>query len=383
MTPTHHTSSTPSNPFHNASVPARPLIPVRVFDLFEKVKELCLRTQTNGMCFLYKGERIGIIGGDPGTITGTASCTKSLVAMAVFKLVGEGKLDIDQPLYKLLDSKGYEGWQHLARGDWQNITPRHLLTHTSGLPGNEWFLPDDKRWQISGDEQFNNHLANRYDRNLRAAMHPLLYKVGTYADYSNPGTQILAAVVAKSLRDSGDSRTIPAFINEEIFAPLQMNDTSLTEEGGVPMFNGGMGSTAINLAILAECVRQGGSWNDKQIIEKAAVEEMLSTPNHIIGVRQNYAHLWWKLGIAMQPGAKPEYYGFAANGDLNNCAIILPDDEIVIARTQAPPAGPVYKEGTKEFTPAAKEAEEKAFEFWNELVTKDQSILKEFRRSRP
>jgi CubicO group peptidase (beta-lactamase class C family) len=328
------------------------------------------------MCFLHSGHSIGILGGNPGTVTPTASCTKSLIAMAVFKLVGEHKLNIDQPLYQILTGPGYERWQHFAEGDFRNITPRHLLTHTSGFPGNDWFLPKDESRFIPGDYQFNNHLAGSYDRNQRAAIHPLLYKVGPTFDYSNPATQILGAVIKKALCDSGDSRTVTAFIKNEILLPLQMNHTSLNEEDGITMCNGGMDSTALDLAKLAECVRQDGRWNGHQIIAKAAVQEMLLTPRNIVGVNPKCAHLWLKL----------DDYGFAANGDLNNCAIILPDDEIVIARTQPLPPGPIYREtegGSKEFTDSAKEAGTKASKFWRELVSNENSILREFRKSRP
>src|SRR5256885_443511 len=64
----------------------------------------------------------------PDTVFELASVTKQFTATAIMSLVEDGKLQVDDPIL----------W-HLPRGPetWKGITVRHLLTHTSGLPGLE------------------------------------------------------------------------------------------------------------------------------------------------------------------------------------------------------------------------------------------------------
>jgi len=62
----------------------------------------------------------------PETVFELASVTKQFTASAIMLLVEEGKVQLDDPV----------AW-HLPRAPetWKAITVRHLLTHTSGLPG--------------------------------------------------------------------------------------------------------------------------------------------------------------------------------------------------------------------------------------------------------
>src|SRR5262245_10568161 len=81
------------------------------------------------------------------TIMYGASLTKTAFAYMVVQLVDEGRLDLDRPLADLLPRPlpGYEAYADLATDDrWRLLTPRIVLTHTTGLPNFRWF-EDDKR----------------------------------------------------------------------------------------------------------------------------------------------------------------------------------------------------------------------------------------------
>ena len=62
----------------------------------------------------------------PDTVFELASITKQFTASAIMLLAEDGKVQLDDPV----------AW-HLPRAPqtWKAITVRHLLTHTSGLPG--------------------------------------------------------------------------------------------------------------------------------------------------------------------------------------------------------------------------------------------------------
>src|SRR4030095_2932481 len=61
----------------------------------------------------------------PETVFELASITKQFTATAIMILVEEGKVNLDEHVSKYLEN---------TPDSWKNITVRHLLTHTSGLP---------------------------------------------------------------------------------------------------------------------------------------------------------------------------------------------------------------------------------------------------------
>lgn len=81
------------------------------------------------------------------TVMYGASLTKSAFAYMVLQLVDEGRLDLDATLAALLPRPlpEYEDYADLAGDDrWRTLTPRMLLTHTSGFANLRWFEPDQR-----------------------------------------------------------------------------------------------------------------------------------------------------------------------------------------------------------------------------------------------
>ena len=83
------------------------------------------------------------------TIMYAASITKAAFAYMVLQLVDEGKLDLDRPISDYLAKplpeygEGGRDWTSLeADEEWRELTPRILLTHSSGLANLRWFEPD-------------------------------------------------------------------------------------------------------------------------------------------------------------------------------------------------------------------------------------------------
>jgi CubicO group peptidase (beta-lactamase class C family) len=61
-----------------------------------------------------------------GTVFEAASLSKPVVAYAALQLVDPGKLDLDEPLSHIVPV--------LVPDESSDITARHVLTHTTGLP---------------------------------------------------------------------------------------------------------------------------------------------------------------------------------------------------------------------------------------------------------
>lgn len=87
----------------------------------------------------------------PQTVMYGASLTKAAFAYMLLQLVDEGKLDLDAPLSTLLPQplpaydKAHWNFSDLAGDErWRRLTPRILLTHSSGFANFRWLEPDGK-----------------------------------------------------------------------------------------------------------------------------------------------------------------------------------------------------------------------------------------------
>lgn len=93
------------------------------------------------------------------TVMYAASLTKAMFAYLLMQLVDEGRIDLDRPIAEYLDrplpqypdDRRYGPWSGLAGDDrWRRITPRILLTHSSGF-ANFAFLEPDGRLRMHFD----------------------------------------------------------------------------------------------------------------------------------------------------------------------------------------------------------------------------------------
>jgi CubicO group peptidase (beta-lactamase class C family) len=98
------------------------------------------------------------------TLFEAASLTKPVFAYAVMKMVDEGLVDLDKPLHAHFTREEIEkGLGHSLdapgfRKDWfEKITPRHILSHSAGLPHGEGgevvpiFFEPGTKWKYSAD----------------------------------------------------------------------------------------------------------------------------------------------------------------------------------------------------------------------------------------
>ena len=151
----------------------------------------------------------------PESIFQSGSVGKQFTATAVMMLIEDGKLSLDDTLPKFFPD---------APPAWRNITIRHLLTHTSGIPdyGSDANMKKkliDFRVDYTEDE-----LVHRY------ATMPLDFPPGSKWSYSNSGYATLGVIIHKvSGKFYGD------FLEERVFKPLHMDSTHvISEEDIVP-----------------------------------------------------------------------------------------------------------------------------------------------------
>ncbi|WP_263359546.1 serine hydrolase domain-containing protein [Acidicapsa ligni] len=151
--------------------------------------------------FTYESDSPSVM---PTTRYDIASLTKvvSTTAMAML-LYQRGQLDLDMPVGEVLPGFiiGRDAVQH-----GRNVTIRHLLAHSSGLPG---YVP-------------LFHTATTPYAVLRGCLElPIEAEPGTRAEYSDPGFILLGKALETIVREP-----IASWVTREIFSPLAMTATT-------------------------------------------------------------------------------------------------------------------------------------------------------------
>lgn len=219
----------------------------------------------------------------PDTIFDLASVSKLFTSLAVMQLVEQDRLDLDAPVADVLPA--------FAAGGKAALTPRHLLTHTSGLPS---WIP---LYTVDGD---------RADRIAVALEEPLDDPAGTVYRYSDLNLIALGEMVTAI-----DGRPLDTYVAEEITAPLGMADTGYAPDPalrdriaateyqpaiGRGMVHGsvhdenawsldgvaghaGVFSTARDLAVMAQTLLNGGVYGGARVLEAPTVAQMMANEN--------------------------------------------------------------------------------------------------------
>ncbi len=152
----------------------------------------------------------------PDTLFWIASQSKPITGAAFMMLVDEGKVNLDDPVEKYLPEfseqmvVGEKSEKSLTLVQPERpITIRGILSHTSGLPFKSALeTPTLDRYPLEG-------------RVRSYAMTPLESQPGVKFQYSNAGINTAARIIEVI---SGQS--FEDFLQERIFDPLQMNDTT-------------------------------------------------------------------------------------------------------------------------------------------------------------
>lgn len=142
------------------------------------------------------------------TLFNTGSISKTFVSNTILALSREGKLSLDDSLFKYFpDFKNPE----LAKG----IKIHHLLTHTSGLPDNRRQFLDSAFLLTAKDEE--NFAPLKLSDSL-------LFEPGSRYEYSNPAFNGLALIIEKVT-----GRKWQEVVKEKIFDPAGMKNSVITD----------------------------------------------------------------------------------------------------------------------------------------------------------
>ena len=177
---------------------------------------------------------------DGDTLWRVYSMTKPITAMAAMILIEEGKLKLDDPISKFIPAFKnmtvlVDGTKDLTAVPAKNqITVRHLLTHTAGLGYTIVTKgPLLKAYEEAGITPFTSTAQAEKDmRKVRpATLQAFAEKVATLPLIAEPGTKwsysigldVMGAVIEKV-----SGMPFDAFLQKRIFTPLKMNSTYFT-----------------------------------------------------------------------------------------------------------------------------------------------------------
>lgn len=211
-----------------------------------------------------------------GSIYDLASLTKVIgTTTALMILYDEGKIHLDDAAVKYVP--GFSG------GDKDKVTIRQLLEHRSGLPAGR------DLWRITHSPE-----------EARAAViaTSLIAKPGAQYVYSDLGADMLGFVV-----EAASGEHLDDFLAERVFTPLKMKDTHFRPDAslrgriapteinpprGYPLRgevhdenayalggvagHAGLFSTADDLAIFAQMMLDGGTFNGVRIVADSTVQ---------------------------------------------------------------------------------------------------------------
>ncbi len=222
-------------------------------------------------CFLVtrRGKVVGEWywdGDDAGSVREVFSVTKSFTSTLVGIAESDGDLSIDDPA-----SEYIEEWQGTES---ETVTVRNLLSNDSGR---EWSLGLDYG-ELPGQEdrtQFSIDLGQQYPP-------------GEAWSYNNAAIQTLDRVISVATGD-----VTADFAEERLFAPLGMDDTSMSMDASGNSTNAffGLGSTCEDLARFGYLFLREGAWEGEQIVPADWVEEATGAPSQDMNAA--YGLLWW------------------------------------------------------------------------------------------
>ncbi len=209
-----------------------------------------------------------------------ASITKTFTAIAMMKLVEEGKIDLDKDILTYIPTLKMDNPYK------EKVTVRQLLTHTSGIDSS--YTEDLSYEEIDNNEpHYLLDLLNK--RGIKVVSRP-----GQFVEYSSYGTVVLGAIV-----EEVGGISCASYIEQNILKPLNMQQTKLlspdynrtkgyryngkciTEAELIGYFKmypeGGLVSTIEDMAHYIQMLLGEGSYEGNIILDTALLKQMFMT----------------------------------------------------------------------------------------------------------
>ena len=200
--------------------------------------EIQLKNITGGVAYVYHNNKVVYNKAfgyanlanqtkmEVGSIFRIASQTKAIVSIAFLQLVEKGKLGLDDPIEKYITSFSNQKVAIIEADTFKlvsknrSITIRDLLTHQSGISAQDEF-PKYKALfdKYKLNQPLNTGFTSLKEEVDQIATMPLVHQPGERFSYG------LSTNVIGSLIEIISGMTLDAYLNKNVFGPLQMQDT--------------------------------------------------------------------------------------------------------------------------------------------------------------
>ncbi len=229
----------------------------------------------------------------------THSLCKSVTAMAVGLLIGEGRLSLDDRITDIIrDERSLLSYVFLN----ETITVKHLLTMSSGVKFNE-------AGAITGNDWTRQYMESGCS-----------FTPGTQFEYNSMNTYILSAIVTKITGE-----TLTEYLRPRLFEPLGI-DRVFWELSPENISKGGWGLfiRLEDMAKLGRLYMQRGVWEGKQILPADFVDQSVKVQINTGMEKCEYYgyHVW----INDDRGV----YAFSFNGMLGQNVLCYPDLDMTV-----------------------------------------------------
>lgn len=290
-------------------------------------------TYTDGILVLHRGrvvyERYFGVLKDDGQ-HGAMSVTKSVVGTLGAMLVAEGTLDANKPVADYVPE--------LAKSAFGNATVRQVLDMTTGLKFSEDYA--DPKAEVWAHAQAGNPLPKPKDYTGPRSYYEFLQTVqpegrhGEGFGYKTVNSDVLGWVIARAT-----GRTVAQLLSERIWRHLGTEqDAYFTVDSiGTPFAGGGLNTGLRDLARFGEMLRNDGRVKGRQVVPKAAVEDIRRGGDKAAFVKGDYPllqgwsyrNMWWVT--------HNDHGAYMARGVHGQRIYIDPKAEMVIVRYASHP----------------------------------------------
>ena len=236
-------------------------------------------------------------------------------------------VDLDSPAYSFIP-EGYP----LTDPRKEHITIRHLLTMTSGIPGEHMGVIGMPTATSHGPfEHMLGRCPNRYGR----WADKLSAEPGTRWDYSDPAFAHLSLIFANIME-----REMSECLKERVFDPIGIENLSWDVQGGSgfigPHTNAhtGIHISARELARFGYLALHHGMWNGQQLIPRWWMHLATQTSQDL---NPGYGYTWWVNTKGACWSGLPRD-AFALMGYRSNKCYIIPSLDLVVARVGSGPS---------------------------------------------
>jgi CubicO group peptidase (beta-lactamase class C family) len=273
----------------------------------------------------------------PETLYRVGSVSKLFTDTLVMQLAEQGKLDIDKPLQTYLPDFSIKTRFPYAG----SITPRNIMTHHSGLPGDigqgMWTQHPKPFQQLVGQ------LKEEY----------VAYPPNTIWSYSNLGISLLGTMLERV--SNTDFNT---YAEQQLLHPLGMANAHFSlaltgknaskaykgheEKPEVPLRDmpaGGLNANVLDMSRFIKMVFADGNANGRQILKADTLKAMLRAQNNDVALDAGFRiGLGWLLRDNLKIGTIAEHGG--ATLYHRSQLSLLPGHKLgVMISTNSPPSG--------------------------------------------